>query len=174
MTLNDFVDTVVGWTRDHEAWAPALAFGFAFGESLVILSLVVPGSLVLAAVGALIGAGGIELWPIWLGAAAGATIGGWISYQIGDRYEERIVEAWPFNRYPEKMAAAHRFFERWGSWSVFLTRFLGPLHGVGPLIAGAFGTPPLLFHASNVASAMLWAFLVLAPAATAVRSFMPV
>nr|WP_249729577.1 DedA family protein [Chelatococcus sp. YT9] len=173
MTFANFVADITSFVQAHSSWAPALAFGLAFGESVVILSLFVPGSVVLLAIGALIGAGGIELWPSWLAAVAGGTLGNLISFWLGRHYGEQALTMWPFNRYPETMAAGQRFFERWGSWTVFLTRFSGPLHGVGALVAGMFGTPALLFHMANVASAMVWAFLVLAPAAATLRAFLP-
>ncbi|CAH1665110.1 DedA family protein [Chelatococcus asaccharovorans] len=173
MTFASITADIISFVQSHSAWAPALAFVLAFGESVVIISLFVWGTVILLAIGALIGAGGIELWPSWLAAAAGASLGNLVSFWFGRHYGERILTMWPFNRYPETMAAGQRFFERWGSWTVFLTRFSGPLHGVGALVAGMFGTPALVFHMANIASAMVWAFLVLAPAAATLRALLP-
>ena len=79
MTIASLIADITGFVQAHSAWAPVLAFAFAFGESIVIASLFVPGSVVLLAIGALIGAGGIALWPVWLGAVVGGTLGNLIS-----------------------------------------------------------------------------------------------
>jgi membrane protein DedA with SNARE-associated domain len=52
---------------------------------------------------------------------------------------------------------------------VFAGRFFGPARAVIPLIAGIFAMPIVLFQAVNVASAFLWAFVLLAPGAGLTR-----
>ena len=44
----------------HSAWTPLLVFLFAFGESLAIIGAFIPATVVLVAIGALVGASGIE------------------------------------------------------------------------------------------------------------------
>jgi membrane protein DedA with SNARE-associated domain len=51
-------------------------------------------------------------------------------------------------------------------------RFFGPLRAVVPLIAGVFGMNFLLFQMVNISSAMVWAFMMLAPGAALVRQVM--
>ena len=58
-----------------------------------------------------------------------------------------------------------RFFDRLGPWAVFVGRFFGPARAVVPLIAGIFAMPAILFQSANVASALVWAFALLAPGA---------
>ena len=48
---------------------------------------------------------------------------------------------------------------------VTLRQFFGPTRAVLPLIAGIFQMPNLLFQSANMASAFVWAFIVLAPGA---------
>ena len=56
-----------------------------------------------------------------------------------------------------------RFFRKWGVWALMIGRFFGPVRGMVPLVAGVFEMPFALFMAANVASAMVWAFVLLAP-----------
>ena len=149
--------------RDNQAWAPLVAGVLAFGESLAILSVLFPATVLLLAVGALIGAIGLEFWPIWLGAAIGATLGDWVSYEVGRYFEDQAKHMWPLNRSPDLVERSERFIARFGIWGIFLGRFFGPLRALVPLVAGIFGMPRLPFQAANVASAMLWAFGLLAP-----------
>ena len=74
---------MVEFVRAHQAWAPPLAFALAFGESLAFLSLLIPAWAALIGIGALIGAGNLNFWPIWIAAALGAALGDWLSYWLG-------------------------------------------------------------------------------------------
>lgn len=173
MTVAGFVNDAIAFVRDNEAIAPFVVFALAFAESFAFISLLVPAWGILIGVGALIGASGLEFWPIWLGAAAGASVGDWISYLIGYHFKDSATHVWPLSRHPDMVAKGHAFFERWGAWSVFIGRFFGPLRAVVPLIAGIFAMPQFLFQMANVASAMVWAFVLLAPGAAVLHRFLP-
>jgi membrane protein DedA with SNARE-associated domain len=54
-----------------------------------------------------------------------------------------------------------RFFERHGGKSVFIGRFFGPLRAVIPLAAGVLQMPNGWFWFANVASALVWAPMLL-------------
>ncbi len=173
MTFDSFVSGTVAFVRDHGEWAPAIVFGLAFAESFAFLSLLVPAWGILVGIGALIGVSGLEFWPIWLGAAAGASLGDWVSYLIGFYFKDAATRVWPLSRYPQMVARGHLFFMRWGPWSIFIGRFFGPLRAVVPLIAGIFAMPQFLFQMANISSAMVWAFVLLAPGAFALQKLWP-
>lgn len=71
MSLNDVINWVSDVVRQHEGWAIPIIFFLAFGESLAFLSLLLPATVILLALGALIGESGIAFWPIWAAAASG-------------------------------------------------------------------------------------------------------
>jgi membrane protein DedA with SNARE-associated domain len=52
-------------------------------------------------------------------------------------------------------------FRRWGWVAIFFGRFLGPVRAVAPLMAGVTRMRERHFQAANVASAMVWAPLML-------------
>lgn len=161
MILHDLIGTTVGFVQENQAWAAPIAFVAAFGEFLALLSLLVPGTILLLGLGAIIGASDIPFWPVWFAAACGAALGDWVSYWIGLRFEHRIAGVWPLSRYPQLLPQAHVFFETWGTLGVFSGRFLGPLRAFVPLVAGISEMPMTLFQIANVASALLWAFVLL-------------
>ncbi|WP_127960245.1 DedA family protein [Serratia microhaemolytica] len=158
---------IVLWVSDvvvqHQHWAPPIIFLLAFGESLAFLSLLLPATVILLALGALIGESGIAFWPIWLAAASGAFFGDWISYWVGYHYKQRVAEMWPLSRNPQLLQRGHAFFERWGVLGIFFGRFFGPLRAVVPLVGGICEMPQLRFQLANITSAMIWAFGILAP-----------
>lgn len=137
----------------------------AFAESLAFLSLLVPATVILVGVGALIGASGLPFWPIWAAAVAGAVLGDWVSYWFGFHYHHAVAHLWPLSRRPDLLARGEAFFRRWGTAGVFLGRFFGPLRSVVPLAAGICAMPALPFQLANIASALVWATGILAPGA---------
>lgn len=153
--------TVVGFVQTHQAWAPFVVGGLAFGESLAFFSVLFPATVLLVAIGALIGTSGLDFWPIWLGAVIGASLGDWLSYEIGRWLEHRAHGIWPLNRHPGLIVKGEAFIARYGVWAVFIGRFFGPLRAVVPLVAGIFEMPRGPFQVANVGSALIWAMLLL-------------
>jgi membrane protein DedA with SNARE-associated domain len=171
MNLESIVTATITFVKEHEAWAPLIVGLLAFGESFAVISLVVPATVALVGIGALIGASDIQFWPCWAGAAIGASLGDWISYWIGLKLKGAVRNIWPLSRHPDMFDRGERFFFRWGVWSIFLGRFFGPLRAVVPLVAGMFAMPQMQFQLANVSSAMLWAFVLLAPGFAALKLF---
>lgn len=160
--LTDFV-------RDHQAWAAPVVFLLAFAESLAFLSLLIPAWGALVAIGALIGASGINFWPIWIAGGLGAACGDWLSYWIGVRYHDRIAHLWPMSSFPEMLPRAERFMRKWGVIGVFIARFSGPLRATAPLVAGVAQMPYLQFQLANFSSAFVWSAALLAPGIMGVK-----
>lgn len=103
MTLNDIITLIIDFVREHESWAMPIVFILAFGESLAFLSLLLPATVILLGLGALIGESGISFWPIWAAATAGAFFGvlGWCPLQRPGRHplatlsQSPVTRAWP-------------------------------------------------------------------------------
>ena len=172
MTIEEMSRTVIDFVREHQVWAAPTVFLLAFAESLAFLSLMVPGWAVLVGIGALIGASGIEFWPIWLAGAFGAALGDWVSYWFGFRFKNEVRNMWPLSRYPDLLPSAERFVTKWGVPSIFLGRFFGPLRAFVPLAAGIFEMRYWHFQIANVSSALLWAAVVLAPGTFGIKYMM--
>jgi membrane protein DedA with SNARE-associated domain len=167
----EFVHQVIALIATHKEWAGLVIGAFAFGESLVLLGVLVPGTAVLVVVGGLIGAGVIDPWPVVIGAAVGAALGDAISYYLGVWIGGEALTRWPLNRYETAVARTRFFFRRYGFATVFLGRFFGPIRATVPLVAGIMGMPARRFQVANVLSAMLWAPAILSPGWLLARSW---
>ena len=159
------IELIIGFTQDHAEWAVPIVFLLAFAESLVLVSLLVPATIILIGVGALIGISQLAFMPLWLAATIGAVLGDWLSFWLGQHYHEPISRMRPFAKRPDLLARGHRFFLKWGVYGVFFGRFFGPLRASVPLAAGACGMSAVDFQWANVTSAALWAASLLGPGA---------
>jgi membrane protein DedA with SNARE-associated domain len=159
--MDDIVQPMLAFIAAHAQWAAAVIFVTAFGESFAFLSLLFPGTTLLIAAGALMAHGTLSAAPVLIGAVLGATLGDTVSYWIGRRFGGGIAKLWPFSRNPELLPSGIRFFARHGGKSVFIGRFFGPMRAIIPLAAGLMRMPPGWFWLANIASAVVWAPMLL-------------
>jgi membrane protein DedA with SNARE-associated domain len=145
----------------NQGWAPPIVALLAFGESLAFISLLLPAWAALVGIGALISAGEINFWPIWVAASVGAALGDWLSYWIGLKLERTVQNIWPLSRHPELIPKGEAFMKKWGVAGIFIGRFFGPLRASVPLVAGIFAMPFWRFQIANFASAFVWAAVLL-------------
>ena len=156
---------VTDFIAAHREWALVLIFLVSFAESFAFVSLVVPGTTILAACGTLLPGGTLDLWTLMGGAIPGAVLGDAISYWLGLRYGAALLQRWPFRRHPELVTNGEAFLRRYGMASVAVGRFFGPVRAVIPLVAGMARMPARTFWVANVASAFVWAPAVVLPGA---------
>lgn len=129
----------------------------ALVESLALVGLLVPGVVLITASASLAGHQDIAPATVILVAFLGAIIGDGLSFWLGYTQRENVHRLWPLSRYPEWIDHGERFFQRYGTFSVFLGRFVGPVRPVIPMIAGMLQMSPRTFTLANVFSALLWA-----------------
>ena len=163
MTLQEFADAIVAFVQANQVWAAPVAFALAFGESLAFVSLILPATVILVAIGGLLGASAVDVWHVVLAAGLGGSLGYAVSYWIGLYFKDSIDTIWPFREYPKMMQQGRRFFEKYGAFAVFLGHFFGPVRAVIPVIAGMAAMRQIPFQIANITSAFLWAGGVIAP-----------
>lgn len=164
---------VRGTARAHPLWCFPIAGVIAFSESFVGISFIIPGTVLLITLGGVIGASHIPLFPAWAGAVLGSVLGDWISFWIGFHYHHQILHIWPFKRFEDQIEKGLHFFHRFGAWAIVIGRFLGPLRATVPLVAGMSELEFWPFQLANTASAIVWAFALLAPAGAVLRHLLP-
>ena len=135
--MEEFARALADFVRDHQAWAA------------------------LVGIGALISAGQINFWPIWVAASIGAALGDWLSYWIGRKLEHTAQHVWPLSRHPELIPKGEAFMKKWGTAGIFIGRFFGPLRASVPLAAGIFEMSYWQFQIANFVSALVWSAALL-------------
>lgn len=149
----------------HVGLVYVLAFAATCLESIAIVGLIVPGSAIIVALGALVPSGAVSFWWLCIWSILGALVGDGLSYWVGYRYRGRLTRLWPFSRHPGVLAGGERYFAAHGGKSVFLARFVAPVRGSVPLVAGIAGMAPVPFIAASTFSALGWAPLHVLPGA---------
>ncbi|WP_447556091.1 bifunctional DedA family/phosphatase PAP2 family protein [Vreelandella sp. EE22] len=126
-------------------------------ESLAVVGLLVPGVVLVTAAASMAGHQGVELPWLLVAAFVGAVVGDGVSFKLGYDYRDQVTRRWPLAQHPEWLGRGARFFERYGIYSVFIGRFVGPVRPIIPLVAGMMRMPPRTFLLANVSSAIVWA-----------------
>lgn len=157
--FQSIVQAVVEFVDLHRQWAPALAFALAFFETVAFVSLLIPSTAILVAVGTMVAAGALDLLPIWVGASIGALLGSTLSFVLGKRFGPAVFASWPLNREPELVDRGRHAFARWGTPAVLIAHFVGPLRSIAFILAGASDMRGLAFQAVNVPGVLLWAYV---------------
>jgi membrane-associated protein len=146
----------------YGVWIYAILFAVIFAETGLVVTPFLPGDSLLFAVGALaaVDTSGTLSAPfasLLLGLAA--ILGNSVNYSIG-----RAIGPAAFSgRYrllkQEYLRHTEEFFLRYGSWAVFLSRFMPIIRTFAPFVAGVGRMPAARFLAFNLAGALVWVLL---------------
>lgn len=158
--MEDYFAPVLDFISANRGWAPAIVFLLAFGETVAIVSLIVPSTAILVGVGALVAAGSLDFWPLFAAAASGAICGSTVLYFLGHQYGPAMLKIWPLNRDQDMVRRGSDAFARWGAWAVLAGHFVGPLRAVAFVAAGFSRMRSAQFMAANIPGAIAWAYLV--------------
>ncbi|MES2204489.1 MAG: VTT domain-containing protein, partial [Pseudomonadota bacterium] len=160
---HDLIRHLVLWIYQHPNWAGLALFLLSAIESVAVIGFLVPGTIVMTAVGIFIGAGLLSYWPMVVWAATGSLFGDALSFTIGYFFKDNLGNIWPFKTRRHWLIKGQQFFEKHGGKSIFLARFIGPLRALAPIIAGAMRMPATKFYIIDTCSAVIWAIVYLLP-----------
>ncbi len=155
--METLLTDLMAWVHAHPHWAGLFVLVVSALESFLVVGLIVPGTVVMFGIGAMIAAGSMPLLPTLIFAAVGAVLGDGTSYFIGRYYHQRLRVMWPFRRYPQMITRGVDFFHKHGGKSILMARFVGPVRPLLPAVAGMLDMPARRFFLFNTLSALIWA-----------------
>ncbi|HEN5497194.1 TPA: VTT domain-containing protein, partial [Legionella pneumophila] len=161
--LADYVQPLTYWLQANPHWSLFITFLIALSESLAVIGSIIPGSVTMTAIGILAGSGIMRIDLTLLAATLGAICGDSLSYFLGYFYSDRLIEIWPFRKYPGLLKYGKDFFASHGGKSVLIGRFVGPLRSIIPVIAGIMHMKQWRFLIANIVSAIGWSILYVMP-----------
>jgi len=150
------------WLRQFFFWLPeggvyyALIGAVAYLESIVAVGLLMPGSVLCVFAGFLAFHGKGSILYLIVVTAAGALLGDTTSYVLGARSGGRILRTGIMQRRKDLVQRAELFFAAHGGKGVFIGRFLGPIRGLVPFVAGCAQMRPGPFWFWTFTSSLLW------------------
>ncbi|HWI10918.1 MAG TPA: DedA family protein [Burkholderiaceae bacterium] len=148
--LRDFVEA-------YGAWVYALLFLIIFVETGVVVMPFLPGDSLLFVVGALCGAGLMNLPLVIALLIAAAILGNQSNYTIGRHFGPRVFQ-WESSRFFNKAAfdQAHAFYEKYGGVTIVAARFMPFLRTFAPFVAGVAQMTRRRFTMYDVIGGVLW------------------
>ncbi len=161
--MNAWLQDLLNWISLHPHAFIIAVYFVALMESLVVLGLLIPGAALLFGAGALMATGALPIAPIMLSASAGAITGDFVSFLLGQHYQQRLRVIWPFRHYPRLVNRGVDYFVRHGGKSVFMARFIGPIRPIVPAIAGMMNMRTSRFLVVVVIASLLWAPVYILP-----------
>lgn len=156
-------DSLNIWLGAHPQWLGLAVFLLACGECLALVGIIVPGALLLFAVAVLAGGGALSLGETLLLAFCGGLLGDALSYAFGRRFGPQIRRLPLLRSHPEWLTSAENYMQRYGSSSLLIGRFIGPLRPMLPMVAGMLNMPLPRFFAISVLAGSGWSIAYLLP-----------
>ena len=86
--MHQIISGLLNFISAHSYLSYGAVFLISLSESLAIIGLVIPGTVIMFGIGAVITTGSLSLLPVLAFAAAGAIAGDGISYWLGRRYRD--------------------------------------------------------------------------------------
>lgn len=163
LMTQESIQPVLNWISSHPHWSGFIVFLISLSESLAIVGLIVPGVVMMTAIGGMMGSGILPAWQTLSWAILGAVAGDGISYWLGYHYHQHLRDFWPFKQFPKLLARGEFFFKHHGGKSIVFGRFVGPVRPMIPVIAGMMDMAPKRFLFFNILSAIAWAPLYSLP-----------
>ena len=143
--------------RDYGTWTYGLLVLIIFCETGLVFTPFLPGDSLLFAAGALAGAGTLNQGLLFGLLTAAAIIGDNSNYWIGRYLGERILHA-RTARFIKKehLERTHAFFERYGTKTIIIARFVPIVRTFTPFVAGLGRMTYRRFLPYDIAGGVLW------------------
>jgi membrane-associated protein len=145
------------FVENYGAWVYALLFLIIFTETGVVVMPFLPGDSLLFVVGALAGAGLMNLPLVMVLLITAAILGDQVNYSVGRYFGPRVWQ-WEQSRFFNKAAfeQAHAFYEKYGGVTIILARFMPFIRTFAPFVAGVSAMSRGKFTLYNVVGALIW------------------
>lgn len=156
--LDDHLNTLV---QSFGPWTYLVLFLIVFCETGLVFTPFLPGDSLLFAVGALAGAGMLDIQSALFVLSAAAILGDSANYGIGHLLAPKVFghEKIPFLK-QEYLERTERFFEKYGGKTIIIARFIPVIRTFAPFLAGVGAMRYRRFLLYNVAGGLLWVFLL--------------
>jgi len=150
------------YMNEYGIYIYLILFIIVFCETGLVILPFLPGDSLIFATGALAAVGSIKLLPIYLIFCIAAIVGDTVNYSIGHFLREKVTERKNI-RFLKKeyLDQTTAFFERHGSATIILARFVPIIRTFAPFVAGVGMMPYRIFISFNAIGGILWVTIAL-------------
>ncbi|HEY7158297.1 MAG TPA: DedA family protein [Gemmataceae bacterium] len=171
MNISQLLDYVLhlqshldSWTTSMGPWFYLLLFAVIFCETGLVVTPVLPGDSLLFAVGALASGAESSLnMALLFGLlTVAAVVGDAVNYAIGLRLGPKVFkyeQSWFFNK--KHLLRAQAFYEKYGSKTIVLARFVPIVRTFAPFVAGIGAMRYPRFFLYNCVGGAAWVAICL-------------
>ena len=159
--LNDWLKVQAG---DLGGWLYLFLFVIIFCETGLVVTPILPGDSLLFAVGALAASADspLSMPLLFIMLSAAAVIGDAVNYGIGFKLGPKVFkyeQSWFFNK--KHLLRAQEFYEKYGSKTIVLARFMPIIRTFAPFVAGIGKMNYGRFALYNVVGGAAWVLICL-------------
>lgn len=154
---------IVHLTTQSTVWALIIIFLISFFESLALVGLILPGAILMASVGTMIGSKQISLYPAWISGTIGCLLGDWLSYYIGWQFKKSLNQSKILKKYAFVLEKIKHNLFKYSIFTILFGKFIGHTRPLIPLIAGMMNLSVKKFFLISMLSCFLWPPLYFIP-----------
>ena len=165
MELIDYIlhiDEYLGvFINDYGVWVYAILFLIIFVETGLVIMPFLPGDSLLFATGMLAAQtnNDLNIWIVIGLMLIAAILGDTLNYAIGKEVGYRIIDFKIFGKQPVKpeyIEKTHAFYEKYGSKTIVIARFVPIVRTLAPFVAGIGRMNYTTFLTYNVVGGIVW------------------
>jgi membrane-associated protein len=150
---------------EHAGLMFAALFLVIFAETGLVVFPVLPGDSLLFVAGTVAAASGVNVHLLALTLLVAAVLGDSVNYSIGHFIGPRVLSHPRETRLgrwlkPEYMERTHRFYEKYGGFTIIIGRFVPIVRTFAPFLAGVGQMRYRKFLAYNVIGGVAWVGLL--------------
>lgn len=163
MPLIDFIlhidQHLLEFIKNYDTWVYLLLFAIVFVETGLVIMPFLPGDSLLFAVGMFAAQGSLDISTALGLMFVAAVLGDSCNYMIGKYIGNKILNWRLFGHQlvkPEYLQKTHAFYEKYGSKTIVIARFVPFARTFAPFVAGVGKMDQRVFLTWNILGAILW------------------
>jgi len=157
--LDKYLNVII---QNYGIWTYGLLFLIIFCETGLVFTPFLPGDSILFATGALASIGSLNVFALFIIFFIAAVVGDTTNYYIGKKIGNGILEKENVKFVnKEYLVKAQRFYDKHGSMTIVLGRFIPIIRTFVPFVAGIGKMKYSNFITYNILGGFLWVTLML-------------
>ncbi|CAL4042458.1 DedA family protein [Buchnera aphidicola] len=133
-----------------------IVFVVSFLESLTLIGLFLPGIVLMAGLGTLIGHGSLNFYSSWIAGIIGCSLGDWTSYYIGWRFKNWLHNLSLLKKHQFILKKIKNTLYKHNIITILIGRFIGPTRPLVPMVCGMLKLPLKKFIIPSIIGCLLW------------------